>query len=179
MEARLTNDPKIEVRTKLVGYWGQALLSWHVGIFWDLYWFAKTGGLRSDHGGQAHKWSWNRGQDKTSILLRLGTSKLACGDHLGSILICQNRRTQKWPWRPDDPEIEVRTKILSYWGQERSPHANLEIPGHNKTLVLSWPLFQDHLWAWPPWSLLSSPVLANQYGPQKISTCQLWSAWTQ
>ena len=37
MEARLTNDPEIEVKTKLVGYLGQALLSWHVGIFWVLY----------------------------------------------------------------------------------------------------------------------------------------------
>ena len=37
MEARLTNDPKIEVKTKLVGYRGQALLSWHVGIIWDAY----------------------------------------------------------------------------------------------------------------------------------------------
>ena len=33
MEARLTNDPEIEVKTKLVGYLGQALLSWHVGIY--------------------------------------------------------------------------------------------------------------------------------------------------
>ena len=35
MEARLTNDPEIEFRTKLVGYSGQALLRWHVGIIWD------------------------------------------------------------------------------------------------------------------------------------------------
>ena len=43
-----------------------------------------------------------------------------------------------------------------------SQHANLEVPGLNKTLVWSWPLFEDHLWACPPWSLLSPPVLANQ-----------------
>ena len=35
------------------------------------------------------------GQDKTSILLRPGTSKLVCRDNLGSISSCQNRRTQK------------------------------------------------------------------------------------
>ena len=102
---QISNDPEIEVRAKPMSYWGQALQSWHVGIFWGLYWFAKTGELRSDHGGQAHKWSWNRGQDKTSVLLRPGTSKLACGDLLGSILICQNWRTQKWPWRPGSQMI--------------------------------------------------------------------------
>ena len=37
MEARLTNDPEIEVRTKLVGYLGKALLSWLVAIIWDAY----------------------------------------------------------------------------------------------------------------------------------------------
>ena len=63
VEARLLNDPEIDVRTKLVSYWGQELLCWHVGIICGPYWFSKTGGLRSDHGGQVHKWSWNRGQD--------------------------------------------------------------------------------------------------------------------
>ena len=37
MKARLTKDPEMEVRKKLIGYIGQALLSWHVGIIWDAY----------------------------------------------------------------------------------------------------------------------------------------------
>ena len=37
MEARFTNVPEIEVRTKQVGYLGQALLHWHVGIIWGPY----------------------------------------------------------------------------------------------------------------------------------------------
>ena len=28
------------------------------------------------------------------------STSLACGDHLGSVLICQNQRTQISPWRP-------------------------------------------------------------------------------
>ena len=52
------------------------------------------------NGGHAHKWSWSRSQDKTIRLLRPETSNLACRDHLGSILICLNKRTQKRPWRP-------------------------------------------------------------------------------
>ena len=96
-------------------------------VFCGLYRFAKTGRLRSDPGGQAHKWSWNRGQDKMSMLLRAGTSKLACEDLLVSLMICQNWRTQKWPWRP----------------------------GNNKTIVLSWPLIQDHLWTWSLWMVTS------------------------
>ena len=139
-----------------------------MGIIWDLYWFAKTAALRSDHGGQAHKWSWNRGQDKTSVLLRPGTSKLACGDHLGCILICQSSNTQKFYFRIIcEPGIHGHFWVLQFWqiniDPKRSPHANFEVTGLNKSLVLPWPLFQDHFWAWPPWSLLSAAVLANQY----------------
>ena len=127
MEARLTIDQEIEVRTKLVCYWGMSLLKWHVVIIWD------------------------------QIL---------------------NKRIQKWPWRPD-----FYFWVLLFWqiniDPKWSPHANLAVPSLNKTLVLSWPLFQNHLWAWPPWSLLSPPVLANQYRSQKIPTCQLRSAWPQ
>ena len=59
-----------------------------------------------------------------------------------------------------------------------SPHANFEVPGLNKTLVFCWPLFQDHLCAWPPWSHLSPPVLAPNE-PQMIPTCSHRSAWPQ
>ena len=60
-----------------------------------------------------------------------------------------------------------------------SPHANLEVPCLNNLLLLSWPLFQDHFWAWPPWSLLSVVVLANQCESQMIPACQLRIAWPQ
>ena len=43
--------------------------------------------------------SWDarltKGLDKTSALLKPKTSKSACGYHLGSILICQNMRSQR------------------------------------------------------------------------------------
>ena len=70
------------------------------GIIWGQYRLTKSRGLRSDHGGHTRNWSKNRGHSKTSMLLRLQASSLACGDHLGSVLICQNYRTQISPWRP-------------------------------------------------------------------------------
>ena len=97
MKARLKTDPKIKVIPKLLCYSGLKLLPWYVGIIWGQYLFAKTRGLRTDHGGQTQDWSWNEGHPKTSMLLRSQTSSLACGDHLGSVLICQNERTQILP----------------------------------------------------------------------------------
>ena len=139
MEARLTNDPKIEVSTKRVGYWGQERLSWHLGIFWGPYWFAETEGLRSDHGGQAHKWSWDRGQYKTSVLLRPGTSKFHVGiiwgpywfARTGGLRSALGGQVHKWSRNrvqkdsevtmearfTNNPEIEVRTKLVRYWCQ--------------------------------------------------------------
>ena len=94
MEVILSNDPKIEVSSKLLCYWDLTFLVWHVGIVQDQYSCSKTGYLKIDHGGQTPKWSWNWGQSKTSFLLRLDTSSLAGWDHLGSIFMCQNRRSQ-------------------------------------------------------------------------------------
>ena len=68
MEARLKTDPEMEVTTKLLCYWDLKLLAWHVVIFWDQYWFAKTRGLRTDHGCKTQDWSWNEGHPKTSML---------------------------------------------------------------------------------------------------------------
>ena len=90
MEATLKTDPEMEVTPKLLGYWGLKLLAWHVRIIWGQYWFAKTRGHSSHHGGHTWNWSWNGGHSKTYKLLRPQTSSLACGDHLGSVLICQN-----------------------------------------------------------------------------------------
>ena len=55
LEARLTNDPEIEVRTKLVGYLGQALLSWHWGLIGIHIHLTKQEDSEVTHGGQAHK----------------------------------------------------------------------------------------------------------------------------
>ena len=151
METRLKTDPEMEVIPKLLCYWYFKLLGWHVGIIWGQYWFAKTRGLRTDHGGQTQDWSWNEGHPKTSMLLRSQTSSLACGDHLGLVLICQNERTQIWPWRPD-------SKLILKWRSSQmntdpkwSPHANLEAWSINNIEVLGWPSFQDQSWVWPSW----------------------------
>ena len=90
MDARLKTNPEMEVTPKLLCYWGLKLLAWHVGIIWGKYWSAKTRGHRCDHGGQNQNWSWNGGHPTTIILWWSQTSALACGDHLGSVLICQN-----------------------------------------------------------------------------------------
>ena len=49
MEATLKTGPEMEVTPNLLCYWDLKLLAWHVGIFWDQYWFAKTRGLRYHH----------------------------------------------------------------------------------------------------------------------------------
>ena len=155
MEARLTNDPEIEVKTKLVGYWGQALLSWHVGIIWNAYWFAKTAILRSDHGGQAFN-------VERIFLIFLSPNGHFKGYAISHFEVKENRKIQicenwvsplLWYW---NIIINICTVLYCISGSfvslasmvtsecccfgmhpKWSPHANLEVPGLNNLLVFS------------------------------------------
>ena len=151
MEAGLKTDPKIKVTLKLLCYRGLKLLPWHVGIIWGQCWFAKTRGLTSDHGGQSQMWSWNGGHPKTSMLLILQASRLACGDHLGSVFIWDDLHFRI----SFESGLHGQIWVLSFWqintNPKWSPHAKLEVWDLNNIEVLGWPSFQDQSWVWPSW----------------------------
>ena len=108
------------------------------------------------------------GQNKSLMLLMSDTSKLACGDLIGSLLICQNSRNQKrhnegqahkWSWS------RGQEKHNGLWSQ----HANLEVSGINNIKDLFWP---------PNWALSSVyssfEVKTSISGPRCSCPIYIW-----